>query len=361
MSDLAKTIIRPKDLQIFPATPEPGVFTIAWGVGDRRASFETDSPDLATALMTFDQSADNEAFVLYLAENAGLAESEAEQIVKFLIDYSFGKPSPLTPAAIDWTELGWADALSVHRATTDFRWIHDYSGNPVVMVRDYDNVNLPLEYGLPEPLVPQGARRVKLPDPVTLKQPFGPLFSGRRTMRSFSGTTANYDDIATIAAWTLRRQQSPFGRFVSHTYINDGPVVGFFLIDGEVMAHGADHRFAAYMYVPEDHALAELNSTDSLDAWSDLMWTQVFGNGAPFAFVLAVDWRRYMWKYPVTRSFRWAQSEIGSFMHTAIMVGTALGLRSFQSPAVEDSAMCTLLKSDPALVLPSYLATFGRR
>jgi hypothetical protein len=53
-------------------------------------------------------------------------------------------------------------------------------------------------------------------------------------------------------------------------------------------------------------------------------------------------------------------TECGAFMQTALTVATALGLRSFQTPAVNDRAFSEVIGVDDADVGPLYVASFGR-
>ena len=61
----------------------------------------------------------------------------------------------------------------------------------------------------------------------------------------------------------------------------------------------------------------------------------------------------------MSRAYRWAYMEGGAFM-PALTVGTGLGLRTFQTPAIDDTRFCDLLSVDDGELAPIYMAAFGR-
>ena len=354
----------PRDLELSVGYEDGATYSISWGSGSFRKCFDTDSPTLAAAIMALRPDATPDQAVGYFGANLRIAHDEAWSLVSFLSAYGLFDSPPHSPYYDEWLKLGWADALGIHTATANAKWIHDYRGAPKVMVRDYDNKPVLPQEARPLPYHPNTTAVIPLPDPPALDRPFHEVARSRRTSRSFQRTDISLSDVAAIARWTLGKAE---GRpnFVTPTYIKEGPFVGWFIFDGAhesvAAAVPGEHRFRVCWYDPATHALGLVASTDGLNCFADLMWGQIYGDGAPVMFVLGVDWMQYMWKYRQLRAYRWPLIECGGFMQTAVTVATALGLRTFQTPAVDDARLCGLLGLDPAEVHPLYAATFGRR
>ncbi|HKS44597.1 MAG TPA: nitroreductase family protein [Amycolatopsis sp.] len=87
---------------------------------------------------------------------------------------------------------------------------------------------------------------------------------------------------------------------------------------------------------------------------------QSYVNNAPAMLVICADWPQFSWKYRFSRAYRFVYAECGAFMHTALLLGTALGLKTFQTPAIDDRRMCQTLDVKDHEVGPIYMAAFGR-
>ena len=136
--------------------------------------------------------------------------------------------------------------------------------------------------------------------------------------------------------------------------------MAFALFAGDEAPAGVRRDFAAYQYDPVGKNLVYRNSA-AISDWSELLWRQTYADGAPMILVVCANWLQYMWKYRTARAYRWVFTECGAFMQTALTVSTGLGIQTFQTPAIDDSAFCELLGVDDAEVGPLYMAAFGRR
>lgn len=337
-------------------------FTLSWGSGASRHVIDTDSPALCAALVGRSGFADDREFLEYIQTKTGRSPAESRELLGFLNSYGFFQAESPSDYYANWLQLGWHDALAIHHATADARWVHDYRGAPQVMVRESTNEPVLPSEPRPTPAYAEGGTRIPLPEPEPLESSYRDYLSKRRTRRNFDGTTVTLQDLGSIARWTLSRNHLPDRRFISPTYIDDGPYLGYFALDTAQVdfATGATRRFAFYGYRPDDHCLVLISETDDMTGWSDLLWTQTYAEGAPLLLILAADLPQFMWKYRTGRAYRWVFSEIGSFMHTAGAVATARGLKVFQTPAIDDAAVCEALRVDPVRTLPLYVAAVGR-
>lgn len=339
--------------------------TVAWGRGAHRTVFDT-SPQLAYAVVRYAGSQDANELASWLADEAALSASDADEVAGALVREGYlNLPRP-TPGERTWEELGWTDAASVFTSAYDTRWVHDYRGNPIAMVRDADGANIGADDEPPPPAwKAYSGVDVDLPEPARAERSMVDVLQNRRTRRHFRRGTSTVADIATVCRWALGRQESDASRFVSHTYVESGPVLGFVLvdresIDGELAIDGPDGRFALSLYRPDIHALRVFDATDSIGTWADLLWTQGYGENAGFALALASDVRQYLRKYPNPRSYTWMSSDAGAFMHTAIVAAHGVGLSAFQTPATDDELLSRLLRLNRSDIIPAYFGLFGR-
>jgi SagB-type dehydrogenase family enzyme len=145
----------------------------------------------------------------------------------------------------------------------------------------------------------------------------------------------------------------------TQTYSRGAPFVAYAIFAGDGAPREVRRDFAAYQYDPIGRQLVYRASAE-VDAWSDLLWKQTYADDAPMLLLVCADWIQYYWKYRISRAYRFAYTECGAFMQTALTVATGLGLRAFQTPAINDSAFSELVGVDDAVLGPMYMAAFGR-
>jgi hypothetical protein len=210
-------------------------------------------------------------FAARLIEEVSLDSDRVAAIVTRLAQHGFFGDAAGHPRADEWIRLGWADALALLRATDNSRAV-------------------PINGEQPPAYEPTSHVRIPLPDPVQLTAGYDEVRTRRRTHRGFQGSTVSLPDIATIAAWTSSAQVD---------------IVRYFLFDGLAHEVAPEQRFSAFAYNARAHCLTLVKATDAIDEWSSMLWEQTFGDGAPVAVVLAVDWHRCMWRYPTPAAYRW--------------------------------------------------------
>lgn len=358
-----ETLYLARTLCVRPHHEDPATFEVAWGEGSRRESFVTPSAALASALATAPPKVHLEDEVGRLAGLLGIGSPEASELVRGLRGYGLyrDEPDELSAAEDRWLDVAWADGLDLHLATHDAMWVHDYTGNPKVMTRYF--VDRRLDPDTPPPpryMVPDG-ENVSLPAVKQISAAVSEVQAHRRTTRNFRGTSLDLADVATLLDWSFAPQwpaEDPVFH-TAQTYSRGAPFVAFALFAGDGAPGEVRSDFAAYQFDPIGKSLVYRASAE-IDAWSELLWRQDYADGAPMVLVVCADWRQYMWKYRTSRAYRWAYMECGAFMQTALTVATGLGLRAFQTPAIDDVRVCDLLGVDDAELGPIYLAAFGR-
>jgi SagB-type dehydrogenase family enzyme len=308
----------------------------------------------------------------------GLDEAAAADLLDSMLQYGlFSKdepePPPFSSAERLWVDLNWSDALTLHRATRNTIWRRDYPATAQVMTWTYHD--RPVVPDSPRPVLhdPPADDAIALPPPSSTldEQDVVTTMHKRRTTRDFSATAIDMTDLSTILHWCFRPiVPGPTRSFYTTQSSADGfrelqeprPITVFALLAGP----GTPSRATAagtrvFRYSPDHHALVPLPDAGDWSALSDLMWGQDFSDGAPAMLVLALNWSQYMWKYRCSYAYRMAHLDLGSFMQTTLLVATALGLRTFVTPAIDDRRMADVLGTDESECAPSYVVALGRK
>ncbi|RIK08236.1 MAG: hypothetical protein DCC49_09235 [Acidobacteria bacterium] len=336
---------------------------VTWGEGSEREELITDSPDLAGCLATMpDQISADLATSRFIAE-MGLDADAAANLVHQLVNYGYWslEPKRLTQGELRWRDVEWNDALDFHRATRNMIWSHDYSGNPKVMTRYHVQFNVQPDSDPPTRYSPNVLATVVMPKPASLDVDFRQIVQKRRTARDFRNTSLTLQDLSTLLAWTFKPQH-PTERpqfYTSQSYSQGAPFAAFVITGGKGAPPELERDFAVYHYAPEQHQLGLVRKPENLDRFSALLWRQSYVDHAPVMLVICVDWSQFSWKYRFSRAYRFVYTECGAFMHTALLVGTALGLKAFQTPAIDDQRMCETLAISDHEIGPIYMAVFG--
>lgn len=338
-----------------------GRVEIAWGEGTHRQTILTDSAQFAAAVVTADADMTRSGLEQYLARTLGLGADSAGELVQGLLDYGLYAPErkDLSSGEQNWLDLQWGDALELHLATHDMMWVHDYTGDPKVMTRTFVDRNVMPDTPPPTRRAPVGEPMV-LPEPATLDENFADVLRRRRTTRRFGPNPMSLRDVATVLAHTFapRWPAADPIYYATQTYSRGNPFVGFVVLNGEF--DGVRYANARFEYDPVRHALCRLPGEADYDVVSDLLWTQSYADDAPMSLFLAVDWNQYMWKYRSSRAYRWVHFEAGAFTQTALTVATGLGVKTFQTPALDDERIAGALQLEGQDLEVVYFAAFGR-
>jgi hypothetical protein len=340
-------------------------YQIAWGQGSDREYFITDSADLAGLLATMPRTTNVVDARRQLEHGLRTSADEATTLIGHLVGYGYWLPEPasLTQGERSWLDVDWEDALDLHMATRGMIWSHDYSGNPQVMTRYHVTENVQPNSPRPTRRRPPRTETVILPEPAQLGVDYWRAHEGRRTSRDFRNCRIGIDDLATILGLTFKPRfpaDSPY-LYTSQSYSLGAPFHAYLITGGEGAPMELRQNFAVYHYDADAHELGLIRTATELDRLDALLWRQSYVNHAPLMLVVCVDWQQYMWKYRFSRAYRFALTECGAFMQTTLLIASALGLKTFQTPAMDDIAMSKTLDVSDHEMAPLYTATFGRQ
>ncbi|TDO30218.1 SagB-type dehydrogenase family enzyme [Kribbella sp. VKM Ac-2527] len=333
----------------------------------------TDSSALAQWVMTLPSPIQGATFVANAAERLALTPHDASRLLDVFVRYGLLSPEHRSPTAAEeaWRRLGWGDALTFHRATRGLRWRHVYpEGAEVYTFYHVDKLVVPDE---PRPGVedPEHPQEVILPAPARQfsTTELRDVLQARRTCRNFARTSIDLDELSTILHWSFRRiAVVDSARYYATRVASESGKVGdaypFLTVHVvfdpvQASAAGLGGRWL-YRYSPQRHALVPVGQPESpLKSVSELLWGVDFADGAPAVLILSINWAQYMWKYRTSHFYRMAHYDVGGFAQTALLVATAMGLRSFVTPAIDDDRLVNLLHVTPSEQDPTYLIAVG--
>lgn len=293
-----------------------------------------------------------------------LNENESEELVGSLIDSRIlGDVSrSLTPSERKWLELDWSDALHEYWNERNMIWKHDYSNNPKVMTISGGKNVLP---STPPPgpafAVPiEGANTIMLPDPAPLDASFADAVRRRRTSYNFEHSSISLEDLSAILQSTLKGKWTdgvaPLR--VSQSYSRGEPFIAY-VFAGKNSSAPLEPG-TCYQYDAVAGNLVPISKSD-FTKYSSFLWGQNYGDEAPICIILAAHWMHFMWKYRSPRAYRWVFTECGSFMQTLLATATALGYRTWQTPALDDAEMAVILNQHPKDIEAIYMVAIGAR
>lgn len=343
---------------------EDSRYQVSWGQGSEREHFQTDSADLAACLATMPEALSRAEAVQRFVSQLGVDSDAAAQLVDDPSSYNYWMTVAQSSTAGErmWRDVEWDDALGFHMATRNMIWSHDYSGDPKVMTRYHVEHNVQPETEPPTRYRPVISAEIALPQPALPEVDFNHVICERRTGRDFRNTMITLPDLSTLLAWTFQPQfpaDNP-KYYTTQSYSRGMPFSAFIVTGGAGSPNELEQNFGIYHYNPERHSLGLVRKADELDQLDAVLWRQNYVNHAPAMLVICADWPQFSWKYRFSRAYRFALTECGAFMHTALLVGTALGMTTFQTPAINDKLMCQTLNVKDHEVGPIYVAAFGR-
>lgn len=338
---------------------------VSFGCGAKRIVFETD-PIIAYAIVTYRGRPIPSELANWLSSEAKLSNNQSRNLSDYLVNNGFFIDRLDSADSYLWDKFGWADAKTVFRASYDTRWVNDYRGISEVMVRMEDGGC----FGIDKFCESQhyndfGNIEIPLPAPQVCSGNIIDIIRCRRTRRKFSNKPIQLSEIAAICRWTFGRQESCPSRPMIPTYVDNDPVYGFIImrpdrVQLDEFSQFGSNRHVFGLYVPDSHSIRVFTPSQDFEHWSDLMWTQSYGENAGFGLMLVSRVSEYMFKYPNIRSYNWVFSDAGSFMHNAIIAAESLGLKVFQTPAVDDAFVAEILGYDPTKMVASYFGLFGK-
>lgn len=352
---------------------QPHTLQLVWGEGSEREEFETQSPQLAAWIVSLPSTIEGGDLVKRAIEDLHLTDQDARDLVVSLFQNGLLSSEVQYPSGGQdlWLKLNWSDALELHRATRHTRWRHEYPPNPQVMTWYHgDKV---VEPDTPRPVVPDDVSdaAVSLPPPsdVVFSHQLLATLERRRTSRNFTNATITTQQLADIMHWTLQPLISGMSRrYFTTQASSDGfrekhtpqPFTAYILLDPASGPHDLLRHGRVFRYSTSHHALEPVRAQVGTSyTFSDLLWGQGFADGAPAMVVLAMNWSQYMWKYRTSFAYRMAHLDVGAFAQTALVVATAIGLRTFVTPAMDDERMAGLLGIDDSTQAPTYVIALG--
>ncbi|MBB5867340.1 hypothetical protein F4553_000719 [Allocatelliglobosispora scoriae] len=369
----AQTIASPdQEMWLVPHTAvtrsltEPTGFRIAWGEGPARDEITDLSPALAEWLLSLNSPVTPRRMAHTLQTALRIPSAEASALVAGLINRGLfaSQPHSLSEGHRIWSAIGWHDAAALHSATRD-------------TALRYEPLDAPTD-DLPSVTDHTSVHAVALP-PVSRsldQADFFTAFKDRRTHRNFQNTTLTVQQLADLLHWTFRpavpngpaaaedsasRPVTPFSAQRPGADLPAEPLTAFVLLDpktGPAELLKVDWRFR---YSARHHTLEPAGNGPKIESISELLWDQDFSVGAPAFIIFCVNWREYMARHRSSYGYRLSQLDLGSFMQTALVAASALHLRTFLTPALDDERFAQILGTEDSEQAPCYMLAIGGR
>ncbi|MFN8058899.1 MAG: SagB/ThcOx family dehydrogenase [Vicinamibacterales bacterium] len=210
---------------------------------------------------------------------------------------------------------------------------------------------------------PAAPRHDLAPPAVTASRDFLDVLLERRTNRTFGRAPVSVDELGTLLyyafgfrghkAWPglgrvpLRTSPSGGARQVLEAYCVALRVGGL--------------RRGLYHYRPDLHRLEHLSAAPSARRLGELCGHQEWIGRAAFVVLLTAVLPRMTWRYDSARAYRVVLLEAGHFGQTFCLASTWLGLRPFQTAALDDERLEALLGVDGGSETVVYALGAGSR
>ncbi len=364
-----------KDAVLRVSLIDPEQWLLSWGEGSARVNLEIADPRLAGAIAGLPDMATSdevEETLRCACENSDVAS----EITRYLFRHGFyqSESNLATPGEEAWERLDWRDALVFHRATRNMQWRHEYPPNPRVMTwYNYDE-EVVAEEDPPTLDFPNVDGRVELGEPLDSALDGADIETlwSRRTIRNFRSAQLTLDQLSSLLHWTFRPIiEGPMRKYHTTLSSADGwrirheiyPINVYVLFNADKAPPQIIDPKKVYQYNPERHSLdpCSVSSLSATGRFGELLWDQEFADGAPVVLVLAANWKQMMWKYRLSIGYRMMHFDLGAFMQTALIVATALGLRTFITPALDDDRFLDLIGITEGEISPAYILAVGSR
>lgn len=310
---------------------------------DSGRSFELEGPELLRALRVAFEPRSREAIVDQLSAELQLDASDADRLFETLVEGEFLLPADhenFTDGR-EWFDKDWRRALYYHLGTRDIDFADKGDGGTNAVIESYDQ---------PPDVYPSfpSDELVELPDPEReLDQPLNETMLRRRTYRRFRGEPIDARKLSSLLYHTFepvrqmrdrlreRGEEDPSLQITLSHYL-------MFEVYPVVM-RGDDVEPGVYQYSIADHALYPIDrdrfetAEDADQLVSDVAVGQQAVEGASLACYFTGHFERYSWRYRHSKALRTMFREIPAHAHRLILVATALGDRTFLTPALRDS------------------------
>ena len=276
---------------------------------------------------------------------------------------------PPTNNEQNWLDWGWRDALDFHLSSRNLPFEH---GDDIGMSNQHSKL---LEWEKEslngESAVSPGPYKEYLNAPVVEletssalinQMSFGEVLVRRRTTRKFNQVEIKFKEFSELLLHTCGKVAEIDSKGVGLQLLKTSPSGGArHPVEAYVVAFNVEGIDSGiYHYNCKNHSLEHLDS----DPDASLIWEYVHRQGdlvnASMAVFFTARWARHMWKYRYARSYRMVMFDVGHLVQTFILTATALGLRTFLTPAVSDHSIQKLLHIDDDLEeSPLYCVAIG--
>lgn len=351
---------------------------ITVGEGMERHTLSCGDPILASWLLRLKEPTSEAELYESAAQALALDPAGARRLVNYLASHRVLQPSSREAADLEtqrlrerWERWGWRDALDFHLAVRNYEFSLGTPSGWDEQDRCMAEYQRAAESGDDE--VSPGpykdypcAPRIELPrsDAQLSQASFSNVLYRRRTVRNFGQLPVPLPEFAELLQHSF-----------AATHETDHPILGMQILRTSPSG-GARHPIevypvvlnvqgldpGVYHYSVRDHALELIRAGHFAREMYELGHQQAQLDRAGAVLFFSVRWARHQWKYRYARSYRMVMFDVAHLVQTNLLVATALGLRSFLTPALKDREVTSLLQLPNDLEeSPLYLTAFGTK
>lgn len=329
---------------------DPPRIEIAFGEGSSRKVLSAEQPLLFAWLLALRGGASHAEAKKAASGLLGVDHEGAELLVSLLQAeglLSTEGAGPFQDARQQWTRWGWRDALDFHMATRDLafepgdeagweRQLEAMEAWSAEVARGEEEPSPGPYKSYPEAPVISLERSRRFID----ARPFGEVLHARQTFRAFDRSPIELTRLSEVLEHALgetgRLDFGVLGPHLRKTAPSGGarhPIEAYLAI---MSVEGVPPGL--YHYSVEKHALERLRAGDFGEEVWELGHRQSGLRGVSAAVFYTVRWARHMWKYRYARSYRMVMYDTAHLVQNQILAATAVGLRTFLTPAIRDTA-----------------------
>lgn len=320
---------------------------ITVGEGSERCEYSFENSKLVSWIFNFRTLQTKSAILESGIKTLGYEIDEINTFISYLIEIKVlvglgdevNKPSFYEK---QWEQWAWRDALDFHRATRNLTWRHDYSNNPEIMTWYYNDQFM--DHSVPKPISAKKNSLASfiLPDLTNrlFNNTIDVVLLNRRTNRRFIKKQLPLTDLSDILGYSFQNIGKKEGKnyHLAHTYS-----LGNFFEAYVVACNVENVDSGVYQYDKENHSISLLKAGDYSRQLIDYSNKQAYLHNVSIAIYLTTNWSQYMWKFRYSRAYRLALIELSGLAQNVLLCCTAINLKAFITPAIDEGKVIDLL------------------
>ncbi len=294
---------------------------------------------------------------LELVKIKGCEKSDAQKLIKTMITNGILVDCKNRTKYENWIKKGWRNALFYHQLVRNTKYVDvgkDAVENKIKKIESY------LSEEKPEHPIRIYKNVIALPPPTKSKKTLYDALFNRRTTRLFKSKKMTQADLSAILYYSMFPAKKIRESIISNS--NDPQAYTksrYTACEIFVLVNNVENiENGVYGYDLTKHGLSRVNDANPQTAQYVAIGQKPAAT-ASVTFIITTRPGNYMWRYRYSRAYRKMLAETSAVGHRIILAGEAIGVKSFMTPALKDTAADKLLKIDGFNETATYLVSCG--